>query len=380
MRELKILAVVVFFSLLTYYLVEPYAHHEMHKKVDAQGSEIKVEGHGFTYDGTDDIAEVDRVLSNLDYETKALTENVKELKQELIDNNDVNKTEVQNSIDASERRISVIPADIEASKQLLTKKKAFWSDVAEVAKLEGNPATGEAGFGLCLGCHNGANMNMGGVIPPNLDHAGAIYDKNYLIALIKDPAMASNVDHKYADTMMHPMGSIKSMMSDNQQIADVVAYLLQNKAGEVTPKEAFMEACVRCHAVRYGKLTQLGETPAFKHEKDALAHKIKVIDEQDAVKAYMGKLPPDLSMIIRARGEHFMETFIENPQSQLAGTSMPRVGLNHEGYEKVKAYLTEVGDPSKEKREALGPIVIGFFILFSLLALLWKKSQWRDLH
>jgi ubiquinol-cytochrome c reductase cytochrome c1 subunit len=170
------------------------------------------------------------------------------------------------------------------------------------------------------------------------------------------------------------------MMSDNQQIADVVAYILAHKAGEVTPKEAYMEACVRCHAVRYGKLTQLGDTPAFKFEKDALAHKIKVIDEQDAVKAYMGKLPPDLSMIIRARSEHFMETFIENPQSQLPGTSMPRVGLNHEGYEKVKAYLTEVGDPSKEKREALGPIVIGFFILFSLLALLWKKSQWRDLH
>ncbi len=329
MRELKILVVVVFFSLLTYYLVEPYAHHEMHKKVDAQGNEIIIKSHGFDlYDGKDDIIEAERTG--------------------------------------------------DASK--LAAKEAFWADVAAVAKLEGNAAAGEAGFGLCMGCHNGANMNMGGVIPPNLDHAGALYDKNYLIALIKDPAMASNVDHKYADTMMHPMGSIKSMMADNQQIADVVAYILENKAGEVTPKEAYMEACMRCHAVRYGKLTQLGETPAFKHEKDALAYKIKVIDEQDAVKAYMGKLPPDLSMIIRARSEHFLETFIENPQSQLPGTSMPRVGLSHEGFEKVKAYLTEVGDPSKEKREAIGPIVIGFFILFSLLALLWKKSQWRDLH
>jgi ubiquinol-cytochrome c reductase cytochrome c1 subunit len=328
MRELKILAVVVFFSLLTYYLVEPYAHHEMHKKVDAQGNEIKIESHGFTYDGTDDIAQAERT------------------------------------------------GDAERA----AAKKAFWADVAEVSKLKGNAAAGEAGFGLCMGCHNGSNMNMGGVIPPNLDHAGAIYDKNYLIALIKDPAMASNVDHKYADTMMHPMGSIKSMMSDDQQIADVVAYMLEHKAGEVTPKEAYQEACMRCHALRYAKITQLGETPKFKHEKDALAHKIKVIEEQDAVKAYMGKLPPDLSMIIRARSDHFMETFIENPQSQLPGTSMPRVGLNHEGYEKVKAYLTEVGDPSKEKREALGPIVIGFFILFSLLAFLWKKSQWRDLH
>ncbi len=328
MRELKILAVVVFFSLLTYYLVEPYAHHEMHKKVDANGNEIVIESHGFTYDGTDDIKEAER----------------------------------------------------KGDAALVAKKKAFWNEVKTVAALKGDAAAGEAGFGMCLGCHNGANVNMGGAIPPNLDHAGAIYDKNYLIALIKDPAMASNVDHKYADTMMHPMGSIKSMLSDDQQIADVVAYLLAHKAGEVTPKEAFSEACVRCHAVRYKKLTQLGDTPKFKFKKDELAHEIKVIEEQDKVKAYMGKLPPDLSMIIRARSEHFMETFIENPQSQLAGTSMPRVGLNPEGYEKVKEYLIEAGDPSKAEREAIGPWVLGFFVIFAILAYLWKQSQWRDLH
>jgi ubiquinol-cytochrome c reductase cytochrome c1 subunit len=221
---------------------------------------------------------------------------------------------------------------------------------------------------------------MGGVIPPNLDHAGAIYDKNYLIALIKDPAMAGNVDHKYADTSMHPMGSIKFTVSDNQQIADVVAYIQAHKAGEVTPKEAFTEACVRCHAVRYLKTTQLGDTPKFKYKKDALAHEIKVIEEQDMVKAYMGNLPPDLSMMIRARSGHFLETFVENPQGQLPGTSMPRVGLNHNGFEKVKEYLTEAGDPSKKAREELGPYVLGFLVFFTLLAFLWKRSMWKDLH
>ena len=328
MRELKIFAVVAFFSLLTYYLVEPYAHHEMHKKVDANGVEIKIESHGFTYDGTDDIAEAER----------------------------------------------------KGDEALVAKKKAFWSEVVTVSKMTGNAAAGEAVFANCMGCHNGANINMGGVIPPNLDHAGAIYDKNYLIAVIKDPAMASNVDHKYADTSMHPMGSIKYTVSDNQQIADVVAYMLAHKAGEVTAKEAFTEACVRCHAVRYTKTTQLGDTPKFKFKKDALAHEIKVIEEQDMVKAYMGNLPPDLSMMIRARGAHYMETFIENPQGQLPGTSMPRVGLNQEGYEKVKAYLTEAGDPSKKAREELGPWVIGFFVFFTILAFFWKKSMWRDLH
>jgi ubiquinol-cytochrome c reductase cytochrome c1 subunit len=315
MKELKILAVVVFFSLLTYWLVEPYAHSQMHKHV---------EGHNFIYDGTADIEE--------------------------------------------------------ASKEHKEAKKAFWAEVKTISALKGNVAAGETGYAMCMGCHNGSGTNMGGVVPPNLDHAGALYDKNYLIALIKDPAMASNVDHKYADTMTHPMGSIKTMFADNQSIADVVAYVMQKKAGEVTPKEAFSEACMRCHAMRYSNMTQLGVTPKFKYEKDALAHKIKVLDEQDLIKKYMGKTPPDLSMMIRARSEHFMETFVENPQSQLPGTSMPRVGLTPEGYEKVKLYLEEVGDPSKPARAALGPWVILFFIIFTILAYFWKKEQWDGLH
>jgi len=315
MRELKILAVVVFFSVLTYWLVEPYAHSQMHKHV---------EGNHFVYTGEADIEE--------------------------------------------------------ASKEKKAEKEKFWSEVKTIASLKGNATAGEAGFGMCLGCHNGAGMNMGGVIPPSLDHSGAIYDKNYLIALIKDPAMASNVDHKYADTMTHPMGSIKTMFTDNQSIADVVAYLMEKKAGEVTSKEAYAEACGRCHAMRYGKTTQIGDTPKFKHKKDELAHQIKVIEEQDAVKKYMGKLPPDLSIIIRARGEHFLKTFVENPQSQLPGTSMPRVGLTEEGYEKVQAYLEEVGDPSKPMREELGPKVLLFFLIFTILAFLWKKSMWKGHH
>ncbi len=316
MKELKIFGIVAAFTLLLYWGVEPFAHSQMHKHV---------EGHNFTYNGAADIAE----------------------------------------------------AEAAGKKEVAEAKKAFWASVDKIAKMKGDVANGEAAYATCMGCHNGAGVNMGGVIPPNLDHAGAIYDKNYLIALIKDPAMASNVDHKYADTSTHPMGSIKMMMTGDQQIADVVAYMMAKKAGEVTPKEAYEEACERCHAMRYAKLTQLGDTPTFKYEKDALAYKIKVLEEQDTVKKYMGKLPPDLSMIIRARSEHFLETFVENPQSQLPGTSMPRVGLSKKGYEEVKTYLEEIGDPSKPAREALGPWVLLFFFIFTILAYLWKKSTWK---
>jgi len=319
MKELKIFGIVAIFTLVLYWGVEPFAHSQMHKHV---------EGHDFVYNGAADIEEAEAAKK--------------------------------------EDKVKV--------------KKAFWADVEKISKLKGDVAAGEATFAMCAGCHMEGAVNMGGVVPPPLDHAGSLYEKNYLIALIKDPAMASNVDHKYKDTMTHPMGSIKTMVSEPQDIANVVAYLKAKKAGELTTKEAFTEACARCHAMRYAKTTQLGDTPKFKYKKDELAYKIKVIDEQDLVKAYMGKLPPDLSIIIRARSEHFLETFVENPQSGLPGTSMPRVGLSHEGYEKVKTYLEEIGDPSKPAREELGPKVLLFFIIFTGLAFLWKKSRWKGHH
>jgi ubiquinol-cytochrome c reductase cytochrome c1 subunit len=48
--------------------------------------------------------------------------------------------------------------------------------------------------------------------------------------------------------------------------------------------------------------------------------------------------------------------------------------------EKVIEFLEETGDPSKPARAMAGPWVIGFFILFTILAYLWKSSLWRDLH
>ncbi len=320
-KELKILGIVVIFTLILYWGVEPFAHSQMHKHV---------EGHGLVYDGKADIEE--------------------------------------------------------ASKAKKEAKEKFWADVKRISSIKGDPVAGEASFAMCAGCHMEGATNMGGVTPPSLDHAGALYDKNFLIALIKNPAMATNVDHKYKDTATHPMGGVMSMVSSDQDIANVVAYLKTKKAGEVTPKEAFIEACSRCHANRYGKLTQLGEIPKTKsniktgQDIDRMKYDQKVATEQNALADYLGKLPPDLSIIYRARSEHFLETFIENPQSQLPGTAMPRTGLSHEGMEKVLSFLEETGDPSKPARDALGPWVLAFFVIFTILAYLWKQYQWRDLH
>jgi ubiquinol-cytochrome c reductase cytochrome c1 subunit len=311
-KEPLILAVVVFFTLVTYYLVEPYAHHVMHKHVESEG---------FAY------------------------------------------------------------ADLPA----VTKK----GDA-----VRGKDLVVNAG---CAGCHSIKAAGMPapmdavmaaqsyGVNPPDLSNAGAIFDAKFLTDLIKNPAHALKVEHKFdaAKGQMHPMVAFYGMGGDiDQEVADMVAYLksIAVKPEEVTPKMAFENACGRCHAVHYENWTQIGEKPKFKHEKDSLAFDIKVLEYQDSLSKYMGKLPPDLSMYIRSRGEHFISTFMEDPQSHLAGTAMPRVGVSAHSAEKVIEYLEDAGDTKRHERSEIGMKVMIYIIIFAIFAFLWKKQVWRDLH
>lgn len=313
MKELFILAVVTVFTLVTYYLVEPFAHSQMHKHFESEG---------FAYKD--------------------------------------------------------LPA--------LTKT--------------GNAANGKdlfMGAGACAGCHaltvEGMPAAMDavtsaatyGVNPPDLSNAGAVYDAKFLADLIKNPAHALMVEHKFdpAEGKTHPMPQFYGAGGDiDQEVADIIAYLqsIAVKKEDLTPEIAYETACGRCHANHYAGWSQIGETPEFKYQKDALAHQIKVLEYQDALKAYMGKLPPDLSIYIRSRGEHFIKTFIENPQNYLEGTAMPRVGVNAEAAEKVIEYLEDSGDAKRVERHDVGVKVMIFMLIFALFAILWKKQVWKDLH
>ena len=312
MKELKILAVVVFFTLVTYWLVEPFAHGQMHKHVDSKHFEY---------------------------------------------------------------------ADLPALKKD--------GDATRGADLVMNAG--------CAGCHSieaagmpapmDANMAAAsyGVNPPDLSNAGAIYDAKFLADLIKNPAHALNVEHKFDEAAgkMHPMVPFYGMGGDiDQEIADMVSYLqsIAVKVEDVTPAMAFENACGRCHQVRYENWTQIGTKPTFKNKVDGMKFDINVVEYQDSLKKYMGKLPPDLSMYFRSRNEHYLSTFMEDPQSQLAGTAMPRVGVTAHSAEKVIEYLENSADTKHEERSEVGVNVMIFSLIFAIFALLWKKQVWRDLH
>jgi len=139
--------------------------------------------------------------------------------------------------------------------------------------------------------------------------------------------------------------------------------------------------------------------------------------------AWLGKAPPDLSLIARSRGEDWLFTyfltFYQDPKGgwnnlllpnaamphvlwQLQGIQEPVMGT-HDGFEVVESlelaqpgllspeeyeetvrdlvtFLEYLGEPAEVKRKNVGIWVLLFLALFALLAYALKAEYWRDVH
>ncbi len=264
---------------------------------------------------------------------------------------------------------AVEPANFEFGKE----KGELWDEVRKIDFAKGDAARGAEFAESCKGCHSikaaGHDTGMSakdaseayGVTPPDLSDAGRLYDEKFLAALIKNPAVALKVSHKYNDENPHPM-SPYAAMGENEagEIADIVAFLKSIAPEKLSDKEAFLSACSRCHDVKYDNVFVEGN-------KQSLA-------------GYLGMVAPDLSMYIRSRSQQHLRDFINDPQKLLPGTAMPRVGLKQDTQAQVVAYLEKVGDPKKDERNALGWKVMLYFLILSGFALAWKTKIWSKLH
>ncbi|EAJ0354496.1 c-type cytochrome [Campylobacter coli] len=375
MRELKIfLVVVVVFTALVYWGVEPYAHSVMKPHV---------------------------APANFDYAAEDTA-----YAKGIIAEKEIALEDAKKSNDA--KRIESAQKDLDKAKENLAKVEELWADVAKIDFTKGNAAKGKEFFNNnCFACHGvkeddiAANITDSslGVIPPDLSSAGVIFDEKFLAALIMNPALALKVDHKFGDAFI--MTAYNSEVSGdseelvNANIADVIAYLKEvglkfeakenatikqeaelkyskiedaNEKSALVEKEiafakdksTFIEACGRCHDIKYDNFF----TPSNHND---LAN-------------YLGSVPPDLSMMIRSRGEQYLHDFINNTQKLLPGTAMPRVGLTEDAQVKVVSYLEKVGDSKKEERESTGIYIMIFFVILSIFAIGWKRSVWSKLH
>lgn len=374
MRELKIFLVVVVFTALVYWGVEPYAHSVMKPHV---------------------------APANFDFAAEDTT-----YAKGIIAAKEIALEDAKKSNDA--KRIESAQKDLDKAKENLAKVEKLWADVAKIDFAKGDAAKGKEFFNSnCFACHGlkedgiAANITDSslGVIPPDLSSSGIIFDEKFLAALIMNPALALKVEHKFGDAfIMTAYNSETSGDSEelvNTNIADVIAYLkevgakfeakendkikqeaelkyskiedaneksvlIEKEIAFAKDKATFIEACGRCHDVKYDSFL----TPSNYND---LAN-------------YLGSVPPDLSMMIRSRGEQYLHDFINNTQKLLPGTAMPRVGLTEDAQAKVVSYLEKVGDSKKEERESTGIYIMIFFAILSIFAIGWKRSVWSKLH
>jgi ubiquinol-cytochrome c reductase cytochrome c1 subunit len=201
----------------------------------------------------------------------------------------------------------------------------------------------------------------------------------------------------------------------------------------------FVSYCLGCHSLKYERWSRLGadlKIPGTLLEQDLMPPGARAADyiltgmpAADA-EAWFGKTPPDLSLMVRARGKNylyqFLTTFYVDPGSptgannlRLPATAMPDVlseleGLKtavfrsevhpgapaeqvldhfeplapgrmslaeYDGFVRDTVnFLDYVSEPTQLERRQLGVWVVLFLLVFSWLALLVKREYWKDVH
>jgi ubiquinol-cytochrome c reductase cytochrome c1 subunit len=205
----------------------------------------------------------------------------------------------------------------------------------------------------------------------------------------------------------------------------------------------FVSYCLGCHSLKYERWSRLGadlKIPGQLLEQELVPPGARSTDyiltgmpAADA-EAWFGKAPPDLSLMVRARGKdyiyQFLTTFYVDPTRQtgannlrLPTTSMPDVLSELEGLKgavfRTEAhpgpgggsaseevfdhfepltpgrmslaeydgfvrdtvnFLDYVSEPTQIERRQLGVWVVLFLLVFSWLAWLVKREYWKDVH
>ena len=338
MKELKILLLISAITLVTYMGIEPIAHHIMHPHVEPAEYKFKdlaeIPGKGDAVRGKS-ITAVNCTYCHTiqsDGVTKIVSKEDLEKKYGIAANVDKNFDKLHKRFMA-EQGNSAVPLDLSNVASIF--------DETFLKNFIKNPAN--TAFDSTYKLHKKKQMHL------DLAAADSEEEQKEIEA-----AVAKDIE-SFVNKQKIGMPSFNYLT--DQEISDVTAYL-QSIAKKLTEKEALELACARCHGVAYAGID--ATTP------EALLTK------------YLGTTPPDLSMMIRSKGEDYLTVFINDPQKVLIGSSMPRVGINEHTESQIVHYLESVGDSKKAERESLGIWVILYFVIFTILAYLWKRQIWKE--
>jgi ubiquinol-cytochrome c reductase cytochrome c1 subunit len=194
----------------------------------------------------------------------------------------------------------------------------------------------------------------------------------------------------------------------------------------------FVNYCMSCHSASYMRYNRLAEDLGLGEDlvmenlvfADAkIGDTMTIAMQPDDAAAWLGKAPPDLSLISRSRGADWLYTYLltfyqdENGgwnNRVLPNASMPHVmwqlqGIQkpvyatHDGHETIEklvldrpglqspeeyentvrdlvTFLEYLGEPAQVKRKGVGIWVLLFLALFAMISYLLKAEYWRDVH
>ena len=209
-----------------------------------------------------------------------------------------------------------------------------------------------------------------------------------------------------------------------------------NKSSLQRGARNFMNYCSGCHSAQYVRFNTIGKYLELSEEQlvDNLMFNAEKTFEtiqssmsaQDAARWY-GTAPPDMSLMARAKGADYIYNFLKgfylSPESPtgvdnlvLAGTSMPHVLWELQGYQKpvflthaedgvtkqviehlepatagqlnaddydifvrdTVNFLAYISEPIRADRRQIGTWVLIYLLVFLIIARMLKKQIWKD--
>jgi ubiquinol-cytochrome c reductase cytochrome c1 subunit len=212
---------------------------------------------------------------------------------------------------------------------------------------------------------------------------------------------------------------------------------VRNRASLQRGARNFVNYCLGCHSAKYVRYNRMAEDLGISEQQliDNLMFTgerphdtMRIGMNPDDAKRWFGVVPPDLSLIARARGTDYLYTFLRSFYADptrptgvnnivLPGTAMPHVlwelqgvqdavwegevdaqGNAQKHFKEFKPgtagklspadydqfvrdtvnFLEYIGEPAQLQRTRLGFPVIAFLVFFSLLAYALKKEYWKD--
>lgn len=218
-----------------------------------------------------------------------------------------------------------------------------------------------------------------------------------------------------------------------------------DKAAMQRGAATFSNYCLSCHAAGYSRYNRVGQDLGISDElvsenlifttnkygeKTKVGELMKTTMTKEYAEAAFGTAPPDLSLVARSRGTHWLYNYLrgfyidETRPFGMNNGVFPAVGMPHVlaelegtkklimeeqddghggkhhvmvGFEQVTAgsmtteeydqtvrdlvaFLDYLAEPYKQKRQNVGTGVLIFLFVLLILTYLLKKEYWKDVH